>query len=80
MPGVYANIGGDGMTTIQEISTAELQEDLRQTLGDMELCMIANRLGLTTYGQRLSIPDRLNANRKIAAKIMDELKRRGVTE
>jgi hypothetical protein len=64
--------------SITEIPTSELQDDLAETLGDIQVCELALLHGIETYGTGKSVQYRLNTNCLIRDQIREELARRGV--
>lgn len=68
------------MKDIQTIPDEELYIDLEETQEDISLCGLCLSRGITFYGGRESVEDRMFTNEKIEAVIIEELKRRGVWE
>jgi hypothetical protein len=65
------------MTHITEIPISELEQDLKESIEDIENCKIALKQGIEVLpksGQ--NVKERLDANQKIADKIRAELSRR----
>lgn len=65
------------MTHITEIPIKELEQDLKESLEDIENCKLALKLGIEKLPKsEQDVKERLEVNEKIAEKIRAELKRR----
>lgn len=60
-------------TDIAHIPTAELLQDLVDTIEDIRVCRTALSIDIRTYGDGNSVAERLEVNQKIKTKIEAEL-------
>ena len=61
---------------ITMIAIEELRIDLRETLEDINYCVLALESGIYQYGDMKSVAERLRVNGQIAERISVELQRR----
>lgn len=60
-------------TDLAHIPTAELLQDLVDTIEDIQVCQTAKQIGVETYGKGKSVAERLRVNLAIKQKIEAEL-------